>query len=198
MISMRSSHRSSRPVRDRRSAKPGLPGRASRAIGRRPATLGLLVALTACAAGEGGPPRIGEPAREYTAATLEGEQVTLESMRGRVVLLNLWATWCTPCRMETPYLQSVYEDHRDRGFEIVGISMDTQDAADDVEMFVDEYEVTYTILHDPRMRGMELYQVLGLPATFLIDRQGILRWMRYGPIPEHDPEFLAALEDALS
>lgn len=171
---------------------------------KRRTTLGLLTALALLSAGgcvsrEGsGPPRVGEPAREYAAATLEGEQVTLESMRGQVVLLNLWATWCTPCRMETPYLQSIYEENRDRGFEIVGISMDTGDAADDVAMFVDEFDVTYTILHDPQMRGMELYQVLGLPATFLIDRDGVLRWMRYGPIPEDDPEFLAALEDVLS
>lgn len=157
-----------------------------------------LTLASGCALAENaGPPRVGEPAREYEAHTLSGEEVTLASLRGDVVLLNLWATWCTPCRMETPYLQSVYEEHKDEGFQIVGISMDTGDAADDVAMFVDEFDVTYTILHDPRMRGMELYQVLGLPATFLIDREGVLRWMRYGPIPEDDPEFLAALEDVL-
>jgi cytochrome c biogenesis protein CcmG, thiol:disulfide interchange protein DsbE len=158
-----------------------------------------VVVLGACVPGDrAGPPRIGEPARAYGATTLAGDSVTLESLRGRVVLLNLWATWCTPCRWETPYLQEMYEEHRNAGFEIVGISMDTRDAADDVEMFVEEYGVTYTILHDPQMRGMELYQVLGLPATFLIDREGVLRWMRYGPIPEDDPDFLAALEDVLS
>jgi peroxiredoxin len=161
--------------------------------------LSLAVMLGACGSGErSGPPELGAPAREYAATTLAGDSVSLESLRGQVVLLNLWATWCTPCRMETPYLQSIYEEHRDDGFQIVGISMDTRDAADDVAMFVDEFEVTYTILHDPQMRGMELYQVLGLPATFLIDREGVLRWMRYGPIPEDDPDFLAALEDVLS
>ncbi len=80
----------------------------------------------------------------------------------------------------------------------MGISLDTGDSAEDVAMFVEEYGVTYTILHDPLMRGMELYQVLGLPATFLIDREGILRWMRYGPIQEGDPDFLGALDDLLS
>lgn len=162
---------------------------------------GLAIAwvVAACAPMENaGPPRLGEPAREYAAADLAGEEVTLSDMRGQVVLLNLWATWCTPCRMETPYLQSVYDEYAAQGFEIVGISMDTGDAADDVEMFVEEYGVTYTILHDPEMRGMELYQVLGLPATFLIDREGVLRWMRYGPIPEDDPDFLQALEDVIS
>ncbi|MDA0329986.1 MAG: TlpA disulfide reductase family protein [Gemmatimonadetes bacterium] len=161
---------------------------------------GLLVALAAstCVPSDNaGPPRIGAPAREYTANTLAGEEVTLESLKGKVVLLNLWATWCTPCRMETPYLQSVFDEYADQGFEIVGISMDTGDAAEDVAMFVEEYDVTYTILHDPKMRGMELYQVLGLPATFLIDREGVLRWMRYGPIAEGDPDFLRALADAL-
>jgi cytochrome c-type biogenesis protein len=160
--------------------------------------LGLLATAGACAVSDSGPPRVGEPAREYAAATLAGDMVSLESLRGKVVLLNLWATWCAPCRAETPYLQSIYEENRERDFVIVGISMDTGDAADDVAMFVEEYAVDYTILHDPRMAGMELYQVLGLPATFLIDREGVLRWMRYGPIAEGDPDFLRALEEALS
>ena len=159
----------------------------------------LLLAAAACAVPENaGPPRIGEPARPYAATTLEGDTISLESLRGQVVLLNLWATWCAPCRAETPYLQSVYDEHKENGFQIVGISMDTGDAADAIAMFVEEYEVDYTILHDPRMSGMELYNVLGLPATFLIDREGVLRWMRYGPIPEDDPDFLRALEDVLS
>lgn len=167
--------------------------------GIRRIALLLAIALHAgCAPPEARPPQVGEPIRDYAAATLVGDTISLSSLRGKVVLLNLWATWCGPCRTETPYLQSVFEEHAEEGFEIVGISMDTRDAADDIAMFVDEYGVTYTILHDPRMLGMELYQVLGLPATFLIDRDGVLRWMRYGPIPEGDPAFLRALEDVLS
>ncbi len=154
--------------------------------------------LGGCLGEAAGPPRVGEPAREYAATNLMGEEVALSDLRGKVVLLNLWATWCAPCRTETPYLQSLYEEMGERGFEIVGISMDTGDAADAVELFVAEYAVSYTILHDPQMRGMELYQVLGLPATFLIDRDGVLRWLRYGPIHEGDEDFLRALEDALS
>lgn len=161
--------------------------------------LAAAFALGACTGGDrSNRPQVGTPASDYAATTLDGESVSLESLRGQVVLMNLWATWCGPCRMETPYLQSVYEEYRDQGFVIVGVSMDTGNAEDDVAMFVEEYGVTYTILHDPQMRGMELYQVLGLPATFLIDREGVLRWMRYGPIPEDDPSFLAALEDVLS
>lgn len=143
-------------------------------------------------------PRVGRPAIEYPAATLDGDTVTLGSLRGNVVLLNLWATWCVPCREETPYLESLYEDHSDEGLRIVGISLDAGDASDQVRTFVEEYGVTYTILHDPQMRGMELYQVPGLPATFLIDREGVLRWLRYGPILEGDTDFTGTLEALLS
>jgi len=167
--------------------------------------IGTLAAVTllsawgaACAPSERpGPPQAGAPAPEYAAVNLEGDTVSLSSMRGDVVLLNLWATWCAPCRHETPFLQETYEKYADQGFQVVGISMDTGDAADQVAMFVEEYAVEYTILHDPQMRGMELYQVLGLPATFLIDREGNLRWMRYGPVGETDTDFTAAIEDAL-
>ena len=158
----------------------------------------VLAAGWACATAEApGPPPIGTLFADYAVATLEGDTVSLSSFRGDVVLLNLWATWCAPCRSETPFLQELFEQRKDDGFQIVGISMDTGSAADQVEMFVEEYGVTYTVLHDPQMRGMELYRVLGLPATFLIDREGILRWMRYGPVGETDQDFLTAIEDAL-
>lgn len=161
--------------------------------------LAVLVVGSACIPDDGRAiPRVGRAAIEYPAATLDGDTVTLASLRGQVVLLNLWATWCVPCREETPYLQSLYEEYADEGLRVVGISLDTGDAADQVAAFVDDYEVSYTILHDPQMRGMELYQVPGLPATFLIDREGTLQWIRYGPILEGDADFLGALEQLLS
>lgn len=171
--------------------------------GRPPASLLVLLvlsaALVAACAGDGGPqpPRMGEVAPPYPAVTLEGDTVRLEAFRGRTVLLNLWATWCAPCREETPFLQSLYEENRDRGLEIVGISLDSRDQKEAVADFVEEYGVTYSILWDPAMRGMERYQVLGLPATFLLDAEGVIRWMRYGPVDETDDNFLMALEALL-
>lgn len=162
------------------------------------AVFASLCIASSCIPSDGFIPRVGGPAIEYPAADLAGDTVTLASLRGEVVLLNLWATWCVPCRTETPYLQELSEEYADRGFRVVGISLDTGDAADQVESFVEEYGVTYTILHDPQMRGMELYQVPGLPATFMIDREGTIRWIRYGPIQEGDPDFLGALEELLS
>jgi thiol-disulfide isomerase/thioredoxin len=130
--------------------------------------------ITACVPADNVGPRIGSPAPDYQAATLEGDSVTLSSFRGRPVLLNLWATWCAPCRYETPFLQGLY-------------------ATDLITDFIEEYGVTYTILVDPRMVGMETYQVLGLPASFLIDRDGVLRWMKFGPVSETDQDFLSAI-----
>jgi cytochrome c biogenesis protein CcmG/thiol:disulfide interchange protein DsbE len=163
------------------------------------ALLASLLLTSSCMLDDGRAiPHVGSPAIEYAAATLAGDTVTLASLQGDVVLLNLWATWCVPCRSETPYLEEIYEQNRDRGLQVVGVSMDTGDAADDVRTFMEEFGVTYTILHDPQMRGLDLYQAPGLPATFMIDREGILRWVRYGPILEGDADFLGALEELLS
>jgi thiol-disulfide isomerase/thioredoxin len=171
-----------------------------RVLGALARLVGLagLLAGQACLPADARGPRLGRPATAYVATTLAGDSVSLASRRGEVVLLNLWATWCGPCRTETPYFQSIFEDHAGNGFRIVGVSLDVGDAVEQIEAFVEEFGVTYTILHDPQMRGMELYRALGLPATFLIDREGILRWMRYGPILEGDPDFLSALEGVLS
>jgi len=158
-----------------------------------------LIAAAACAAADvPAGPNIGSPAPAYAATTLAGDTVSLESLKGEVVLLNFWATWCGPCRFETPFLEEVFERYDDRGFEVVGVSMDTGDAADQVAMFVEEYGVSYTVLHDGQMRGMELYQILGLPASFLLDREGTLIWMKYGPVSETDTTFFQAIEDALN
>jgi peroxiredoxin len=156
-----------------------------------------LSALAACGGTASGP-TVGEPLADYGATTLAGDSVSLASLRGDVVLLNLWATWCIPCRTETPYLQSISEEYGPRGLEVVGVSQDVGDVRGDIAMFVEEYGVTYTILHDPQMRGLDLYRVFGMPGSFLIDRDGILRWMQYGPILEGDPTFLRALDDVLS
>lgn len=163
----------------------------------------LLLACVPVAAGcfldDGVPiPRVGMAVPEYGAHTLAGDSVSLESLRGEVVLLNLWATWCIPCRTETPYLQSLHERHAPEGLHLVGVSVDAGNDTDLVARFVEEYGVTYTVLHDPAGRALATWVVPGMPASFLIDRQGVLRWLRYGPIPEDDPELLRALEDVLS
>lgn len=166
---------------------------------RRAAWVGAIALLAvACSSSEGGgPPAVGRPIPDFAAVDLAGDTVSLSSLRGTPYLLNLWATWCTPCRKETPFLQSLYEKKRGEGFRIVGVSMDSGDAEDQVRDFIEEFGVTYTMLLDPQMRAMDRFNVLGLPASFLVDREGFLRWMRFGPVSESDAEFGKALEEIL-
>ncbi len=153
--------------------------------------------LGACTPGEDPGPVVGSPAPAYGARTLTGDSVALTDLRGKVVLLNFWATWCTPCRHETPFLDSLHARRSPQGLEVVGVSMDAPAARDEVAAFVRDLGVGYTILLDPRMRGLDLYRVVGLPASFLVDRDGILRWMRFGPVSDTDRDFLDALESVL-
>jgi len=165
-----------------------------------PAAMAVSALALAWSCGPGGDGSFGIdlPAPDYRSATLAGDSVSISDLQGEVVLLNLWATWCAPCRHETPFLQNVYERYRDRGFRIVGISQETSDAANQIADFVEEYGVTYIILHDTQLRGDWIYRAPGLPATFLIDRQGVMRWLRYGPVDETSEGFTEAIETALA
>ena len=141
---------------------------------------------------------IGQPAPRYAATTLAGDSVSTGALAGKVVLLNIWATWCAPCRAEIPYLQSLYEKHRADGLEIVGVSVDArgQDAA--IRDFAQEFRMTYPIWRDPDERVQSLYMALGVPSSYLIDRTGVLRWRRLGTIRESDTTFTRALAAALN
>jgi peroxiredoxin len=123
--------------------------------------------------------------------------VSLESLRGKAVLLNVWATWCHPCRDEIPELQRVYERYRGRGLELVGVSVDAIGDEEAITAFARRYGMTYPIWRDPDERVSATFLVVGVPATFLIDRSGVLRWKQTGPIGPSDTTLTAAIERAL-
>ncbi len=116
----------------------------------------------------------GEAATSFTLKTLDGQKVSLDQLRGDVVLVNFWATWCPPCRFEMPGFQKVYEAKKDRGFRIVGVSMDETGAAG-VERYLAQHGITYPV----GMVNSQVFRAFGspttLPASFLIDRQGRIR-----------------------
>ena len=107
---------------------------------------GMLLSLALLAAcGEGKMPRVvavGEPVPEYAAASLAADTLSLEDLRGKVVLLNVWATWCPPCREEIPALQKLHERHSAQGLEVVGVSVDAQGEETEVAEFVKSHGVT--------------------------------------------------------
>jgi len=120
-------------------------------------------------------PRQGFQAPDFSLPTLSGETVTLSDLRGQPVLINLWATWCPPCRSEMPDLQATYEAYQDLGFVILAINATYQDSPASLETFVDEYGLTFPILMDKSGDTARLYQMRALPTSFFIDREGIIQ-----------------------
>lgn len=153
--------------------------------------------LAACQAGGRPSARVGDPAPPYSATLLSGDTVSTAGLRGKVVLLNVWATWCAPCREEIPYLQSLYDTRKAEGLEIVGVSVDARGQEDTIEGFRKDFGMTYPIWRDPDERVQTLYMALGVPASYIIDRKGVLRWRRLGVVRRTDTTFTGALERAL-
>lgn len=141
---------------------------------------------------------IGLPAPEYVSQTLSGDSVSLASLKDKVVLLNVWATWCHPCRTEIPELRDIHTRYKDRGLELIGVSVDAEGNDEGIREFMKEFEMQYPVWRDPSERVSTQFLVIGVPATFLIDRRGILRWRKTGPIAPHDTSLTGAIERALS
>lgn len=140
---------------------------------------------------------IGAPAPAFATISLDGDSVSLAAQRGNVVLLNIWATWCHPCRAEIPELRAVHARYRDKGLALIGVSVDTDGTDDTIRAFMKDFQMTFPIWRDPDERTSTLFRTVGVPATFLIDRQGILRWRKIGPIAPNDTSLSHAIERAL-
>lgn len=125
-------------------------------------------------------PREGFFAPDFTLDTLQGEQVKLSGLRGKVIVVNFWTTWCPPCRAETPALEMSYEAYQDLDVVILGVNLTDQDSLKEVESFVHEFGLTYPILLDRDGAVGLLYQLSGLPTTFFINREGIIRTVVIG------------------
>jgi cytochrome c biogenesis protein CcmG, thiol:disulfide interchange protein DsbE len=150
----------------------------------------------------------GEEAPAFEVTTLAGDPISLESLRGQVVLVNFWATWCPPCRIEMPGFERVYREKREQGFEIVALSTDALGSAG-VERFLEERGITFPVAMASREVVGEFGGVRGLPTSYLIDREGRVRHTVMGlfaepalrmavdrllaePIPAPSPEIGAA------
>jgi thiol-disulfide isomerase/thioredoxin len=120
-------------------------------------------------------PVVGGLAPELRASSIDGDELRLSEMRGRVVLLNFWATWCEPCRVEMPLLEARYES---RGLLVVGVNFDETEA--EVRAYRDALGLTFPILLDPGGEVQVLYRVRGYPTTFLIDEVGVIQFVHVG------------------
>ena len=131
---------------------------------------------------ESAPAQVGQPAIDFALLNLTGQQVWLSDLRGKLVILTFWATWCPPCRTEIPELNNVYRNLKVEGIEILAI--DVRESPDVVNEFIQDMGMNYPVLLDSHGYVTYAYGVRGIPTSFFIDRQGILRDMRMGGVTE--------------
>jgi peroxiredoxin len=124
--------------------------------------------------------RENEPVPDFTLVTLDGRTVRLGDLRGKPVLINFWASWCPPCLRETPALVEAYKELKESGAVFVGIG--TQDDTANLKKFVDDNQVPYTVVEDPLGKVSGQYRVLGMPTTFIVDQDGLLRKVFNGEV----------------
>ncbi|MCK4801559.1 MAG: TlpA family protein disulfide reductase [Anaerolineales bacterium] len=128
------------------------------------------------------PNEINQPAPELTLFDLDGKEVSLTDYKGEVILVNNWATWCPPCRLEMPEFQVYFENHQDQGFQVIAIEAGQPE--NEVRTFVEQLELDFVILLDPENKSLVTFQNSSLPNSFVIDRKGNLRLAWLGAINE--------------
>lgn len=142
----------------------------------------LAVAVGACGGSGEAVPRQGitqgSLARDFTLYDLDGNEVSLSDYRGDVVLVNLWATWCAPCRAEIPDLEAAYLANKDKGFVVLGVNI--EEPAETVAPFVEELNMTYPVLLDENGLVIKTYRAQGLPMSLIVDQNGVIQVRHMG------------------
>ncbi|MGM9923401.1 MAG: redoxin domain-containing protein [Bacillus sp. (in: firmicutes)] len=125
----------------------------------------------------------GQAAPDFSLTALDGKTVKLSDFRGQKVVLNFWATWCSPCREEMPDLQAFYSKNQDKNLTILAVNMTNQhETLDQVAQFADDYNLTFPIPLDEKNAVGQSYQIMTIPTSFLIDSKGIIHKKILGPV----------------
>jgi peroxiredoxin len=140
--------------------------------------------------------KINSPAPDFTLPTLEGREISLSSLKGKVVILTFWAIWCQVCREEMPVLDSLYKQCRNRGLEVVGVNIDREPATC-IQDFVRERGISYPILLDRERKAMKVYRAHFLPTTFVLNRAGVVVDKKVGIHDWMSPQSQGLLEGLL-
>jgi peroxiredoxin len=142
-------------------------------------------------------PRRGFAAPEFSLDTLDGGRLALSDLRGSPVVINAWASWCLPCRTEMPAFERVFRAYQDRGLMVVGVHMTSQDSEEAARAFVEEHGLTFPVLLDRTGSVQQAYQVLGLPSTYFVSRDGTIRDVVIGG-PMSEAGIAARIDELLS
>lgn len=119
-------------------------------------------------------PQVGFIAPDFTLSTQTGESYTLSQLKGQAVLINLWATWCPPCRAEMPAIQKVYDEYKNEGLVVLAINMTTQDNPLEIQPFMLENNLNFPVLLDEEGYVSRAYHLLSLPSSYFINRDGVI------------------------
>jgi peroxiredoxin len=163
---------------------------------RRLAVRGLpLLAMALAAPLAHATPAPGGPAPDFTLRTLNGPNLRLQEQRGRVVLINFWATWCGPCREEMPQLNRLYDKYRHSGFTLLGVNVDED--LRNVSTVAGQLGVKFPVLLDTDKQVSKLYEMNAMPATLLIDRDGKVRYLHRGYRPGFEQTYDQQIRELL-
>lgn len=133
-------------------------------------------------------------APDFTLTSFEGETITLSELRGQVVIINFWASWCPPCREEAPYLEATWRKYKDQG--VVFIGVDYADAVSKALAYIDEFDITYFNGTDMGTRISQMYNMDGVPETYYVAKNGELRGVKIGPL--YPPELDQKIDELLA
>jgi len=136
-------------------------------------------------------------APSFSLQDLGGMQISLSDFKGKVVILNFWATWCAPCRREIPSLERLYQLRKDKGFEILAVSVDRASLSK-VASFVANYQMSFPVLADQRGAVGQRYWAKAIPTSFLLDKKGVIRWKVVGTREWDDPFVLSKVDQLLA
>lgn len=164
---------------------------------RRFAPIAAALLLAACGEPPPGTVAVGNQAPGYAAQSLDGERASLAQLQGKPVLLNVWATWCHPCRDEIPALEQLHREFGPRGLQVVGVSIDQGGQEQGIREFLQEFGASYAIWLDPNGDISSTYSTMGVPETFLIGPDGTLLWRHSGPVKATDARLRGLIEQSL-
>jgi cytochrome c biogenesis protein CcmG/thiol:disulfide interchange protein DsbE len=161
-----------------------VPERSRPHWGRMLVWAGLLVLLAILAMGlrrtQQGPVAIGDPVPGFTLTTFEGEQIDSKDLLGKVVVLNFWASWCKPCEQEAADLESAWRFYQPRG-DVVFLGVDYVDTEPEARAYLEKFGITYTNGPDLGTRISQAFRIQGVPETYIIDKENVLRFVQIGP-----------------
>lgn len=131
--------------------------------------------------------KVSGKAKDFTLSSNTGKNIRLSDLKGKVVMINFWASWCGPCRQEFPLLDDMYKRYQPAGFELLGVNIEPKKK--DADKLLKQIPVTFPILYDTEQKVSELYDVSAMPTTILIDKNGKMRYLAKGYKPGYEKDY---------